>query len=36
MNVDLIYKYIYNDGSKYGIQGSKFCHCGKDLAKNND
>ena len=33
---DLMYKYIYNDGRKYGIQGSVVCNGGKDLADNND
>ena len=33
---DLMYKYIYNEGRKYGIQGSVICNGGKDLAGNND
>ena len=33
---DLMYKYIYNEGRKYGIQGSVVCNGGKDLAGNND
>ena len=36
MNGDLMYKYIYNDGRKYGIQGSVVCNGGKDLAESND
>ena len=36
MNGDLMYKYIYNSGRKYGIQGSVVCNGGKDLAGNND
>ena len=33
---DLMYKYIYNEGRKYGIQGSVICNGGKDLAGKND
>ena len=36
MNGDLMYKYIYNEGRKYGIQGSVVCNGGKDLADNSD
>ena len=35
MNGDLMYKYIYNDGRKYGIQGSVVCNGGKDLEEND-
>ena len=31
VNGDLMYKYIYNEGRKYGIQGSVLCNGGKDL-----
>ena len=31
-----MYKYVYNDGRKYGIQGSVVCNGGKDLAESND
>ena len=33
---DLMYKYIYNEGRKYGIQGSVVCNGGKDLVDYND
>ena len=36
LNGNLMYKYIYNDGRKYGIQGSVVCNGGKDLADKND
>ena len=36
MQGNLMYKYIYNDGRKYGIQGSILCNGGKELAIEND
>ena len=36
VNGDLMYKYIYSVGRKYGIQGSVVCNGGKDLSENND
>ena len=33
---NLMYKYIYNDGRKYGIQGSILCNGGKELTIKND
>ncbi len=34
-NGELMYKYIYNDGRRYGIQGSIICNGGNEMGALN-